>query len=87
MAKQRTLHTAALCLAIGLPAVAGTCTNECIDTLLGTSRDLWVSDSFCDDGGDGSEYAVCAYGTDHSFINSAVALLLTATPPLLPDAA
>ena len=40
-----------------------TCSNECINEA-GISELGWVSDGVCDDGGPGSEYSECAYGSD-----------------------
>ena len=54
---ERQMPSSSALLFAVLPLVAGQCTNTCYSS-------AWISDGYCDDGGPGSEYGTCAYGTD-----------------------
>ena len=49
------------CILIVLPAFGG-----CVEEAICTNTCEWARDGECDDGGEGSDYSVCDYGTDCS---------------------
>ena len=54
----RAAVTALLLLGMATPVAAQQCENTC------PGYPLWANDGVCDDAGPGSEYDVCAFGTD-----------------------